>query len=59
VFEKHADAYGMATYKLNDKITLLGGIRLSNTNTKVRGYSVIDDVLTPVENTKTIWLFFR
>ncbi len=42
----------MATYKLNDKITLLGGIRLSNTNTKVKGYNVIDDVLTPVEHTK-------
>ncbi|MFP3596457.1 TonB-dependent receptor [Chryseobacterium sp. SIMBA_029] len=52
VFEKHADAYGMATYKINDKITVLGGIRLSNTHTTVKGYSVIDDVLTPVENTK-------
>ncbi|MDC8105951.1 TonB-dependent receptor [Chryseobacterium sp. PTM-20240506] len=52
VFEKHADAYGMGTYKLNDKITILGGIRLSNTNTKVKGYNVIDDKLVPVENTK-------
>jgi TonB-dependent receptor len=52
VFEKHADAYGMGTYKLNDKITVLGGIRLSNTHTNVKGYNVIDDVLTPVENTK-------
>ncbi|MBK1894826.1 TonB-dependent receptor [Chryseobacterium paridis] len=52
VFEKHADAYGMGTYKINDKITVLGGIRLSNTNTKVKGYNVIDDKLVPVENTK-------
>jgi TonB-dependent receptor len=52
VFEKHADAYGMGTYKINDKITILGGLRLSNTHTKVKGYNVVDDVLTPVENTK-------
>jgi len=52
VFEKHADAYGMGTYKINDKITILGGFRLSNTHTKVKGYNVVDDVLTPVENVK-------
>ncbi|MBD8081040.1 TonB-dependent receptor [Chryseobacterium caseinilyticum] len=52
VFEKHADAYGMGTYKINDRITILGGLRLSNTHTKVKGYNVIEDVLTPVENTK-------
>lgn len=52
VFEKHADAYGMGTYKINDKITILGGVRLSNTHTKVKGYNVVEDVLTQVENTK-------
>lgn len=52
VFEKHADTYGMGTYKVNDKITILGGIRLSNTNTKVKGYNVINNSLVPVENTK-------
>lgn len=52
VFEKHADAYGMGTYKVNDQITILGGVRLSNTHTKVKGFNVIDNVLTPVENTK-------
>lgn len=52
VFEKHADAYGMGTYKINERITILGGLRLSNTHTKVKGYNVIEDVLTPVENTK-------
>lgn len=52
VFEKHADAYGMGTYKVNDKITILGGIRLSNTNTQVKGYNVINNTLIPVENTK-------
>lgn len=52
VFEKHADAYGMGTYKINDQITILGGLRLSNTHTKVKGYNVVDNVLTPVENIK-------
>ncbi|AYN01822.1 TonB-dependent receptor [Chryseobacterium sp. 3008163] len=57
VFEKHADAYGMGTYKINDQITILGGVRLSNTHTKVKGYNVVDDVLTPVENTKNYLAF--
>ncbi|MEC3875116.1 TonB-dependent receptor [Chryseobacterium salviniae] len=52
VFEKHADAYGMGTYKINDKITILGGIRFSNTHTKVKGYNVVNNALTEVENTK-------
>lgn len=52
VFEKHADAYGMGTYKINDKMTILGGVRLSNTHTKVRGYNVVNNTLTEVENTK-------
>ncbi|WP_292008812.1 TonB-dependent receptor [Chryseobacterium sp.] len=52
VFETHADAYGMGTYKINDKITILGGIRLSDTRTKVKGYNVIENTLTPVESTK-------
>ncbi|WP_411812496.1 TonB-dependent receptor [Chryseobacterium scophthalmum] len=52
VFEKHADAYGMGTYKINDKMTILGGIRLSNTHTKVKGYNVVNNTLTEVENTK-------
>ncbi len=52
VFEKHADAYGMGTYKLNDKLTILGGVRLSNTHTTVKGFNVIGTALTPIENTK-------
>lgn len=52
VFEKHADAYGMGTYKINDKMTFLGGVRLSNTHTKVKGYNVVNNTLTEVENTK-------
>lgn len=52
VFEKHADAYGMGTYKINDKMTILGGVRLSNTHTKVKGYNVVNNTLTEVENTK-------
>lgn len=52
VFEKQADAYGMGTYKISDKITVLGGVRLSNTHTTVKGFNVIGTTLTPVENTK-------
>ncbi|CAN1505572.1 CirA Outer membrane receptor proteins, mostly Fe transport [Flavobacteriaceae bacterium] len=52
VNETHADAYGMGTYKVSEKLTALGGIRLSNTETRVNGYNVINGVLTPVENTK-------
>ncbi|MFC0425458.1 TonB-dependent receptor [Chryseobacterium scophthalmum] len=52
VFEKHADAYGIGTYKINDKMTILGGVRLSNTHTKVKGYNVVNNTLTEVENTK-------
>jgi TonB-dependent receptor len=52
VEETHADAYGMGTYKISDKLIALGGIRFSNTETKVNGFNVINNVLTPVENTK-------
>lgn len=52
VFEKHADAYGIGTYKINDKMTILGGVRLSNTHTKVKGYNVVNNTFTEVENTK-------
>src|SRR5262249_5878326 len=35
VFEKHAAGYAMATYALNDRVTLVGGLRLENTDTEV------------------------
>ena len=38
VDETHTSAYGMATYKINDKLTFLGGLRATYTNTKVSGY---------------------
>lgn len=38
VDETHASVYGMATYNIGEKLTLLGGLRLENTYTKVRGY---------------------
>lgn len=38
VDETHTSAYGMATYAVNDKLTLLGGVRATHTNTKVTGY---------------------
>lgn len=38
VDETHASAYGMATYKINEQFTFLGGVRATNTHTKVSGY---------------------
>lgn len=58
VDETHTSAYGMATYKINEKVTFLGGIRATNTNTKVSGYQydVTDEnpggVLSRVTKTK-------
>jgi TonB-dependent receptor len=58
VDETHASAYGMATYKINEKVTFLGGVRATNTNTKVHGYQydVTDEnpegVLSQVTKTK-------
>lgn len=52
VHETHADAYTMGTYKITDKLTVLGGVRLSNTQTVVDGYNVIDNKLVEVQNEK-------
>jgi len=59
VDETHASAYGMATYKISDKLTFLGGLRATNTNTKVSGYQFDvtpenpDGVLSKVTKTKS------
>lgn len=45
--ERTAAGYAMATWKPNDQWTLLGGLRLENTNTKVRGRVLVDGVLEP------------
>ncbi|MFV0249100.1 MAG: TonB-dependent receptor [Tenacibaculum sp.] len=58
VDETHTSAYGMATYKIDKKLTLLGGIRVTNTSTKVSGYQfdIADEnskgVLSGVSKTK-------
>ncbi|MGH2664649.1 TonB-dependent receptor [Flavobacterium sp.] len=52
VDETHAAAYGMGTYTISDKLTLLGGIRAENTTTKVSGYNVVNGDLLKVQNKK-------
>lgn len=45
--ETQAAAYGMATWKPNERWTVLGGLRLEQTDTTVDGQVLIDGVLTP------------
>ncbi len=58
VDETHTSVYGMATYKINSKLTFLGGLRATNTNTKVSGYQYDvtpenpDGLLSKVTKTK-------
>ncbi|KGO86622.1 TonB-dependent receptor [Flavobacterium rivuli WB 3.3-2 = DSM 21788] len=58
VDETHTSGYGMATYKISDKLTFLGGIRATYTYTKVTGYQFDvtdenpDGVLSGVVKTK-------
>ena len=58
VDETHTSGYGMATYKINDKLTFLGGLRATYTNTKVSGYQYDvsdenpDGLLSKVTKTK-------
>lgn len=39
VFEQHTSAYGMAEYKPNDQWTIVGGLRLTQTDTEVEGWA--------------------
>ncbi|WP_316793750.1 TonB-dependent receptor [Pedobacter frigoris] len=61
VDETHTSVYGMATYKINDKFTFLGGLRATNTHTKVTGYQYdVTDInpkglLSKVIKTKDYW----
>jgi len=48
VDETHASLYGMSTYKLSNNLTILGGLRATNTVTKVSGYSLENNSLNPV-----------
>ncbi|WP_264551117.1 TonB-dependent receptor [Flavobacterium sp. N2038] len=53
VDETTSSAYAMATYLLNDKWTILGGLRTTHTITKVTGKTVENNVVVDAENTKT------
>ncbi|WP_160154199.1 TonB-dependent receptor [Microbulbifer sp. ALW1] len=39
VFEKHTSAYGMATYTPDEQWTIVGGLRLTRTDTEVEGWA--------------------
>jgi TonB-dependent receptor len=52
VDETTSSLYGMSTYSISDKLTVLGGIRLTNTITKVTGKTVENSVVVDVTNTK-------
>jgi TonB-dependent receptor len=52
VDETTASVYGMSTYSISDKLTVLGGIRLTNTITKVTGKTVENSVVVDVTKTK-------
>ncbi|AUC85738.1 TonB-dependent receptor [Polaribacter sp. ALD11] len=60
VYEKQYAGYAMGTLKASQSLTLIGGVRLENTNTTVEGYSYNEDnkQLERVSNTKTYnaWL---
>ncbi|MEW7278683.1 TonB-dependent receptor [Aquimarina sp. 2201CG1-2-11] len=61
VDETHASGYAMGTYKISDQVTVLGGVRATNTNTVVNGYRFDiteqnpDGVLSEVEEKKNYW----
>lgn len=52
VDETTSSFYAMATYLATDKWTVLGGVRVTNTNTKVTGKTVENNVVVDAENTK-------
>ncbi|MCQ0111437.1 TonB-dependent receptor [Zhouia amylolytica] len=57
--EQHASVYGMATYSFSDKLTLLGGLRATNTRSIIDGYQFDvtpenpDGILRKVSQTKS------
>ncbi|MFD0963325.1 TonB-dependent receptor [Pseudofulvibacter geojedonensis] len=53
VDEQHAAAYAMGTYKFSDKLTVLGGARLSHTTTKITGYAIENGSRVNVTNTNS------
>ncbi|WP_281558141.1 TonB-dependent receptor [Thalassomonas sp. RHCl1] len=57
--ESHTSLYGMATYQLNDELTLLGGIRATHTDTEVDGYVAVENdsgtSVEPEKGSKKYW----
>ena len=43
VNEAHTAAYGMATYNMEDDLTIVGGLRLEQTQTEVKGQLYLED----------------
>ncbi len=43
VMENHISGYGMATYKLSDKVSMIGGVRMTQTMVEVDGYEYNED----------------
>jgi TonB-dependent receptor len=60
VAEEHLAGYGMAEINVGDRITVVGGVRLENTQTDVDGQLYLDDTATlqPVRSGKSYlsWL---
>lgn len=57
--ETHTSIYGMATYKPNDKWTVLGGVRATHTDTEVDGYVYVQNEsgnrVEPEKGKKDYW----
>jgi TonB-dependent receptor len=53
VNETHSAAYGMATYNMEDNMTLVGGLRLEQTQTNVKGQVYLADTDTLQDRTET------
>jgi TonB-dependent receptor len=52
VNETHTAAYGMATYNLQDEITIVGGLRLEQTQTEVKGQLYLADTDSLIDRTE-------
>jgi TonB-dependent receptor len=53
VSETTSSIYGMSTYLVSNKFTILGGLRLTNTITQVTGKTVENSVVVDAKNTKS------
>lgn len=53
VGETTSSAYAMSTYAISEKLTVLGGVRVTNTITQVTGKTVENNVVVDAKNTKS------